>query len=137
MKTESLTQQAEQKDIKQTEQTHTELISKKENETETVTEGITTTYDTEKPADPQTGKPPVKSETKWKQETKEKAKEESAHTGKKDTQSEDKSRIDTKQAEQAKAEQSQKKDVFWVPWFWTIASGCIVVGVGIYLKRKI
>ena len=137
VETERTTLQTEQKDVKQTGQEHTEITSQKETEAEAVTEGITVTYDTEKPVDPFTGKPPVKSETKWKKETKKKEKGETAQTVQKDTQSEDKSRTDTRQTEQVEVEQSQKKDIFRIPWFWVCVAAIGVVGIGYYIKRRV
>lgn len=136
MKTESLTEKTEQKDLKQSEQVQTETTANRDTEKETVTEGVTITYDTEKPADPQTGKPPVKSETTWKQQAKEKAKEESAHTGKKDTQSEDKSRIDTKQENHNKLDDNTKKDIFHIPWGWIALCLGLAATLLITLKYK-
>lgn len=130
------TQRAEQKNIKQAEQIHTEINGNRQTESETVTEGVTVVYDTDKPTNPSTGKPPVKSETKWKQEAKEKGTEAATQTVQKDTQIQDKSHIDTWRTEQAKVEQKQEKDIFHIPWGWVALCLGLIATLLITLKYK-
>lgn len=105
------------------------------------TEEVTTVYDTSKPTDPSTGKPPVHSETK-KSTKKESNKNKTADSTTTMNQSSAEQSRDTTSIKDQKAEDRQKIETT-VPkqiggMFWALATlvGLVIVGWLLFKKRK-
>lgn len=147
VQTEQKFEQTEQRDIHESEtnvrdssgQKVTEIVSNKESDSETETTVKTTEYDTSKPIDPGTGKPPVLKETESVTKIKKKDKEEVSERQTDDRNISDKSKkskndnsvIQSAGEDSANLEDSKKKVAGW-PW-WIVA--VVVVGGYFCLKR--
>lgn len=102
-------------------------------------------YDSSKPADPTSGRPPVLRETESTIKTKKKNKEDII--GKQMERGNvsdltDKKRSDNSQSygiteKSEKFDQDNERHSFTLPWFWLIVGGLVVIGVGYCWKKKI
>lgn len=153
IRTEQNIERFEQKDVQEYEaqsrdssgQKIIEIVSKKESDTETETIIKTTEYDTSKPIDKDTGRPPVFRETESTTRTKKKDKEDI--TGKQMERGNvsdltDKKRSDNSQSygttdKSEKLDQDNERHSFTLTWFWLIVGGLMVLGVGYCWKKKI
>lgn len=153
VQTEQKLEQTEQKDI-QTKETQrrdssrqkiSEVISNRESDFEMETITKTTEYDTSKPVNPITGKPPVFRETESTTKTITKDKE---NTSGKQSENNDiseqvsKEHTDKTEARHStnnseKLDQDKELDFFRVPWFWIVIGSIGVLAVGFCVKKKI
>lgn len=116
----------------------------KKTETEDVTEEteeVTTVYDTNKPTDPATGKPPVQSETKktTKKNTNKKKDESNATTLNRSSaeQTNDSTKIkDEKEEDKKKLETTVPRQIGGIIWGVAALVGLIIVGWLVYRWRK-
>lgn len=134
--TETKTETTEQKDVKEAETARRDSVGHKESTTETVTEGTTIIYDTDKPVDHATGKPPVKSETTWKQGTKEQTKEDSNVSDQTDKKKIDKSTTKASGESAAQLLDEKKKE----PAGWPVGMliwGGVLLAILYCVKNKI
>lgn len=151
--TEFETDKTEQKDIQQTDtsvrdssgQKSSEIVNNKELETESETVTKITEYDTSKPVNPETGKPPILRESESTTKTKEKGKEgisekknEDSHvTDQTGAEKIDKSKTVESGNGSTKSEQSKIKSSFQIPWIWLILGAAVIVSIGYCIKKKI
>lgn len=123
----------------------TEIVNRKEsdNETETVTK--TTEYDTSKPTDPETGKPPVIRETESITRTNKKDRENtSGKIAKNSNVSDQSDKVTTDLSGSTQSsdntedfDQAKTTDFFKMPWLWIVLGGGLVLLVGYFVKNKI
>lgn len=150
--TEQKFEQTEQRDIHESEtnirdssgQKITEIVSNKESDSETETTVKMTEYDTSKPVNPETGKPPVIRETESTTKTKEKGKEgisekknEDSHVTDQSGKSKiDNSVIQSTGEDSTNLEDSKKKVAGW-PWWIILIAAAVIVGVYMCVRRGI
>lgn len=123
----------------------TEIVSRKESDTETETTVKTTEYDTSKPINPETGKSPVLRETESTTITKKKDKEDSIGKQTEDSNVQnqnnrdktDKSSSAQSSSNSGDVKQTENKTVFQIPWLWIAIGGGLALTVGFCVKKKI
>ena len=153
IQTDQKTEYFEQKDVQEhkTEsrdsagQRVTEIVQVREAESETETTTKTIEYDTSKPINQDTGRPPVLRETESTTRAKKKAKEDT--TGKQDEKSvvsdkDDELKIDNTRTHKTednsgKLDQDNERTFFQIPWLWIIIGALVVACVGYCWKKKI
>lgn len=153
IRTEQNTERFEQKDVQEHKtvswdsagQRVTEIGKIREAESEYEITTKTIEYDSSKPVNPTTGRPPVLRETESTIKTKKKNKEDI--TGKQMERGNvsdltDKKRSDNSQSygiteKSEKFDQDNERHSFTLPWFWLIVGGLVVIGVGYCWKKKI
>lgn len=147
------TERFEQKDVQEhkTEswdsagQRITEIVQIREAESESEITVKTIEYDSSKPADPTTGRPPVLRETESTIKTKKKDKDDTI--GKQmesgtvsyltDNKISDNSQSYGTTDKSEKLDQDNERHSFTLPWFGLIVGGLVIIGVGYCWKKKI
>lgn len=123
----------------------TEIVQIQEAESETETTTKTIEYDSSKPVDPATGRPPILRETESTTRAKKKAKEDTTGKQAENSVASDKEyelKIDNSQSHETednsrKQHQDNKRIFFQIPWLWIIVGALIVVCVGYCWKKKL